>query len=509
MNELIQKKALTFSIIDGALSSIMGSLAGGIFLTGFALKVLHAQPQQIGVLAALPLFANFIQLFGSYIIEKTGRKKELCFFSVVIGRMLWILIIMLPFKIFAPVGDFRIWVLVIVIAISSLFSSLSGVAWLAWMSDLVPENMRGSYFGKRNMIASACGMLAILAGGKFLTLWGNRFTESSPFGFVIIFIGGLIAGLIAVWFINNIPEVSAGNKVKNSRFELKTFLNPFKDKNFLNLIIFVSAWMFGIQLAAPFYGVFMIENLNINFSTITVFGAIATCATLFMMKIWGPISDTLGNKPIIIVSGWVLIIVPFVWIAALPGKYYAPVLMAHILSGAFMAGAALSQFNILIKLSPQDGRSVYLALFSAITGLIGASAPIIGGGISKMLEGVSFTFFTYNISNLQIIFIISSFIQLATIFFILKVKEPRASTPVAVIMQLKNDLNPQTGIAGAADFMMVEIQRSENILKQIDNVTEVMASSSERQVEKIINRLGQIFNKFTKKIKKLLKRNTD
>ena len=55
-----------------------------------------------------------------------------------------------------------------------------------------------------------------------------------------------------------------------------------------------------------------------------------------------------------------------------------------------MAGAGLSQFNILLKLSPQEGRSVYLALFAAITGLIGAAAPIAGGSISKLMENFSF-----------------------------------------------------------------------------------------------------------------------
>jgi len=38
------------------------------------------------------------------------------------------------------------------------------VAWLAWMSDLVLEDIRGTYFGKRNMITSACSMVAVLLG---------------------------------------------------------------------------------------------------------------------------------------------------------------------------------------------------------------------------------------------------------------------------------------------------------------------------------------------------------
>jgi len=263
--------------------------------------------------------------------------------------------------------------------------------------------------------------------------------------------------------------------------------------------------MFAIQIAAPFYGVFMIENLKINFSTITILGTFATFATLFMMKIWGSISDKLGNKPVIIVSGWFLILVPFLWIIAVPGKYYLPVLLAHVISGAFMAGAALSQFNILIKLSPQENRSVYLALFAAITGIVGATAPIVGGSLSSMLGNFSMTISNYTVSNLHVIFIISAVLQAVTIFFILKVKEPAASTPVAVIMQLRNDLNPQTGIAGTADFMMVELQRTGSILNKIDKITDELADKSERQIGKILDKGEKVIKKPLDRIRDFLK----
>ncbi|MFC1590253.1 MFS transporter [Candidatus Omnitrophota bacterium] len=505
MDERTQNKALAFSTIDGALSAVMGSLAGGMFLMGFAIKILKATSQQIGILAALPMFANLVQIFGSIIIEKTGKKKLLCFVSIFVNRILWILIILLPLAMFAPLADWRVWVLVVIIAVSSLFGSLAGVSWLAWMSDIVPENIRGSYFGKRNMIASACGMVVVLLGGKFITMWEKQFGETNPFGFVLLFAAGLAVGLIAIFFLSRIPEAESTKKEGAGSFDFKMFFKPLQDRNFLNLILFVAAWMFAIQIAAPFYGMFMIDNLKIDFSTITILGTFATFATLLMMKIWGPISDKLGNKPVIIVSGWFLIVVPFLWILAVPGRYYLPVLLAHVLSGAFMAGAALSQFNILIKLSPKEGRSVYLALFAAITGIVGAAAPIVGGSLSNMLGNFSMTVLNYNVSNLHVIFIISAALQAVTIFFILKVKEPAASTPVAVIMQLKNDLNPQTGIAGAADFMMVELQKTEGILNKIDKATDRLADKSEEQIGRVLDKGEKIIKKPLDKLRDFLK----
>jgi len=504
-----QNRALNFSTIDGAFSAIMGSLAGGIFLIGFALKILNATPGQIGVLASLPMLANLIQILGSIIIEKTGKKKKLCFMCVLASRLMWLAIIMLPLAIFSQVSDWRIWVLVAVITLSSLFASLSGVAWLAWMSDLVPENIRGTYFGKRNMISSFCGMLAVILAGKFITKWESVFAETNPYGFIIIFAVGLISGLIATWFLARIPEVKDDKKADNKGFDFSLFFKPLKDKNFLMLILFASSWIFAIQLAGPFYGVFMIENLKINFSNMAIFATFATFATLFMMKIWGPISDKLGNKPVIIVSGLVLIIVPFIWVLASPNNYYIPVLIAHILSGAFMAGILLSQFNIMIKLSPKEGRSVYLALFAAITGATGAMAPIVGGVLSKVLEGFSYAIATYSITNFQLIFLISSVLQIFTIFLILKVREPASATPVAVILQLKNDLNPQVGVGGATDFLMVELKKRKNILKKIDSITDKAVEASERKIGKVLEKGEKFIDKPVKKLKDFLKDEDD
>ena len=116
MDEKLQNKALSYSLLDGAFAALADSIAGGIFLTAFALKVLDAEPGQIGVLASLPMFANIVQIFGSYIIEKMGHRKIFCFFTLLVSRLLWGLVVMLPLAIFAPLADWRIWILVVVVA---------------------------------------------------------------------------------------------------------------------------------------------------------------------------------------------------------------------------------------------------------------------------------------------------------------------------------------------------------------------------------------------------------
>jgi len=412
---------------------------------------------------------------------------------------------MLPMAIFSSFSDLKVYVLIMIIAISSLFASIGGVSWLAWMSDLIPENIRGSYFGKRNMFSLTCGTISVILGGYFLSFWAKRFGETDPYGYIILFSLGITAGIISMVILMQIPEVVTTENSEKKALNFQLFLSPLKDTNFRKLILLVSIWIFGIQLAGPFYAVFMLNNLKMKFSTITIFGAFAMLSTIFMMKIWGSISDKMGNKPVITVSSLILILVPLLWIFATKTNYYVLVLLAHILTGAFMAGISLSQFNIVLKLSPQNGRSVYLALYAAITGLTGGIAPIAGGAIMQMFNKLHFSIFSYEMSNLQVIFILSMFVQIMALFFINRIQEPKASTPMAVILQLKNDLNPQTGIASTTDFLIVKAQETKNVFKSVDEFTDKIVEISETKIESLLDKCIKAIEKPIKKIRDFFK----
>jgi hypothetical protein len=82
-----------------------------------------------------------------------------------------------------------------------------------------------------------------------------------------------------------------------------------------------------------------------------------------------------------------------------------------------------------------------------------------------------------------------------------KINEPSAASPVAVIMQLKNDLNPQAGISSGTDFMMIELKRTGGILKEIDSLTDILADKSHDKISKSVNTAAGVFKKPVEKIK--------
>jgi MFS family permease len=233
----------------------------------------------------------------------------------------------------------------------------------------------------------------------------------------------------------------------------------------------------------------MIEKLRIDFATITWFITFATLASLFMLRIWGPISDQLGNRPVLMVAGAAHALIPLMWIVAQPDSHYWALVLAHVLSGIFFSAITLAQINILLKLAPTTGRSVYIAVFNASIGLSVIIAPIIGGWLLDQSAAWQLQAGDWELNHLHFLFLLSGGLQLLGLVSILRVREEGSAGPVAVILQLQSDLNPQTGIASATDFVAVRVSRSTGVLRGLDERSDAWAEACERRVGRLLDHI--------------------
>jgi MFS family permease len=230
----------------------------------------------------------------------------------------------------------------------------------------------------------------------------------------------------------------------------------------------------------------MIETLRLDFYTISLFGIVSTVAGIFMMKSWGPIADRLGNKPVMLVCGWVIAIVPVFWLLAREGAYGIPLAVAHAIGGGFTAGIALSQTNMVVELAPERRRSVYLSVFAATTGIVGAFGPIVGGAFAESTRGLRFDVVGIEVTNLHLQFLIAAVLQAGLVLYLDRVEEVGAAKPVTVIMQLRNDLDPLTGIGSAMDFLEVEGRRATGaVLRRVEWVLDWMIGHVRRAQERL------------------------
>ena len=79
------RRVLRLVLFDALASEAMGTLTTGVFLVGFAVA-LGADNFAIGVLAAVPFFAQLLQIPAVLLVERWRVRRDICVFSTAIGR---------------------------------------------------------------------------------------------------------------------------------------------------------------------------------------------------------------------------------------------------------------------------------------------------------------------------------------------------------------------------------------------------------------------------------------
>jgi MFS family permease len=365
-------------IKDGLASQAMGVLTGGVFLVAFALQ-LGASNFVIGLLASIPALSQLIQIPSVYIIERIRNRKLITVVSSLISRLSLLFIVALPFLVDQNAA---IIIFVSALCLHTIFASISGCSWSSWMHDLVPHEKLGEFFSKRMAIAIIFGIVLSVMAGGFIDYWKQHYPSKVIYGYVDIFFLGFIAGIIGLYYLLRIPEPKMEPLDGKVRF-LDIILQPLKDVNFKKLISFLASWNFAVNLAAPFFTVYMIKRLGLSLSYVIGFTVLSQVANVLFLQLWGRFSDRFSNKSVLRVSGPLFMFSILCWpFTTLPDKYFLTIpllIFIHIVMGISLAGVALASSNIVLKLAPRGKASSYLAANSFFSSMAAGIAPMIGG----------------------------------------------------------------------------------------------------------------------------------
>jgi MFS family permease len=161
---------------------------------------------------------------------------------------------------------------------------------------------------------------------------------------------------------------------------------PLRDPNFRGVIVFMAAWNFASNIAAPFIAVYLLRQLGYALGTVTTLWMVGQVATALTMYLWGRLSDRLSNKAILSVAlpayfacvvGLTFTALPGVHVLTLPLLY-----LIHVVMGAASGGITLATGNLGLKLAPQGRGTAYLAAVGLAGSLAAGLSALAGGGLA-------------------------------------------------------------------------------------------------------------------------------
>lgn len=369
-------RGLKFVLGDGMATEAMVTLTSGAFLVAMALSM-GATNFQIGLLAALPTIANLFQLVAIWLVQRFSNRRMITVLSVLFARFPLFIVGVMPFM-FS--GKASIVALILMLSIQYFFGSIAGTSWNSWMRDLVPVEKLGTFFSQRSRFNQILNVTLSLGVAFSIDYIKGNYPQYEIQAYCIMFIIGGVFGMLSAYFLAKTPEPKT-HLVQENLFKL--FKRPLKDVNFRKLLVFNSIWAFALNLATPFFSVYLMKMLDLSLSYIIGLTILSQVTSILFIRVWGKNSDRFSNKTILKISAPIYIACFFAWtFTTMPGvhMFTMPLLiLIHIFSGIATSGINLALSNIGMKLAPKNEAIVYISARSLVTAIVSGIAPLIGG----------------------------------------------------------------------------------------------------------------------------------
>jgi MFS family permease len=420
-----------------AMPIVTMSLPVNVFIIALVTQAFPLSKPMIGMVCSLPFAANFAQIFTAHRLTMWRPPKVVSITAATGHLICWIIFgLFLPWlprdqtNVAAPwiIGWFFV---------TSCFGAVAGVTWNAWVQEWVPARLRGKYFGRRNALTQFSATAFLLLVGWALARW--RYAIPAFQAIVFGSIGLRLFSLRWQWV-----------SPTHTHRSIPAFTLPLREqwrvlaasRSLLVFVVFGATWSFAAYCFGPFYQVFMFEPMRMSAFEVGLTATISQLGGALSLPAWGRLLDRYGNKPVMTVSLILWQLQYFAWCFVTPA--HKPLLyFLWAWAGTTGAGFVLGQFTILLRLIPLEARNVALAFNLAVTSLVAAIAPIVGG----RLLGSALARWPDSLAVYHACFALQPIVALGGAILLLRVREPAAS-PLTMVFGAMRNIRTLSGVLG-------------------------------------------------------------
>ncbi len=344
------------------------------YLVPFGL-FLGATTRQIAILVAVPhLLAASAQPFAVGVVRRIGSRLRWVVWGACLQAALFI-----PAAFLAVISfPSRVAALTILIAGIRILGSLVGAAWGSLVSEYLPPEKRGSYFGWRAGVVGMAGVAGVVSGGLLLT-WFGQFSTAS--GFLLLFLLAAILRFVSAGLLAQMAELPLSPS-PDSDFTFFMFLQRIRESNFVRFVLYTASITLAAHVAAPYFSVYMLRDLQWSYLRYMSVHLAAVLAGLVAFPLWGRHADVVGNAQILKITGFLTPWIPFLWLVSDSPFYLAAV---ELFAGFVWGGFTLCATNFIYDAVSPQKRVRCLGYFNLINGAAIFVGSLAGGFLADRL----------------------------------------------------------------------------------------------------------------------------
>lgn len=405
----------------GAWGQIIG--IGTAVFTGYVLY-LGASDVQVAYFVSIASFASIGQVISSLIAPRIKRKKLFIFILGMVEMSLRFAMILAPLFL---EGTPAIIFVGIALGLALLCGHTVSPIYNDWLATIIPEDIRARFISRQTMANLLSGMAAAFAAGKYIDL----FTEETRYAaFLTAFV---LATILGIGGYVNLMRVPFREHITTTPGNLFT---PFRDRPFLKLLLFFLLWNFALGISSPFYSVFMLKTLHIDYATVAILNSLFMGAMVIGYRILGGLVDKYGGKAILQILVPPCVLLPVLWVFNRADFYYL-IPVAMVLSGLIHSGILVSVNAILFgMLSDGRNKTTYFAAWSTAINMTYAIAPLLGSALVAYFAPVHLQWFNMPVGNLQLSFLATSVLLIIPVLFLPAISDNKQTSPGELFNQV-------------------------------------------------------------------------
>ena len=352
-------KLFLFSFLQGFANGIWG------FLSIFLLDI-GGSGIDVGILATVPGVAStFMQLAWGRVSDRLGRSWWLISTGFFLAA-----IFSFPVSLSNRPGQ-----VILTTGLQALFSSMTGVAIVVRLAEILRPSTRARFMGIYNPMGFAGNIVGSFYAGFMIPHFGYRITFLS-----YTIVNFTIVALIKYGLQEVEEKHSYTSLIRTILLELNNGLKGLsvaisRGGAYTRWCLGIAIRGFGIAMFGPLVTVSLVQVFNASKPQIAALNSVAFTLRLLVSPPLGWVVDRKGPKRIMLVGIVLAILHPLLFTLPTNVTHLVPV---YILSGLYWAFINASWFAWQMNLIPEE-RGLYAGFLNFINGLSWAFGPLLGG----------------------------------------------------------------------------------------------------------------------------------
>ncbi|GGJ53740.1 MFS transporter [Deinococcus roseus] len=371
----LRGRTMKIAILEGCVWSVYANWLLGPITIGY-LSHLGADTRMLALAGSIPFLSQMVGPFSAWLSGKISTRRKLMFYLGIFSRVAGLLPILATFP-FIPL-DGKITLVLLSLVLAHVFQSASGLLWQGIMSDVVPEKVRGRYFGYRNGLSGVFTMAASVGAGLLID------HIASPDSYRWLFVAALGMGVFSVLLYLSYLDPNPDSPTMRFR---EGFTRPLRDREFLPFVKTTVMWSIVQALLTVLVVPYLLQKQHLSMTQIGIYTALASLTTLFTNYGVGLVIDRCPPRRVLqgsILLSAVLLPVVLVLLDVTHQVWLVWVLAA--LEAVIYNTVNLSLFDLGVKATHNKPRVGYYALNNLLNGSASFLAGLAAGWSVSLLE---------------------------------------------------------------------------------------------------------------------------